>query len=498
MTMRFLLLSLLILSTVAVGGTRVTPNTGSNMSILTSSNTGYLSDTNYWKQGDTVTSYIERLGRHTPVGVTPSRGVPTSRIAGAAKDVLRLTPGAVATSLAMMAVIETAGWAIDELTGQVTTSERSVLPVDPSFFHWKYTGNNTGPSFATPSEAASAYVATFNYSCCTYSYNNDAVSISDTQQRFTYTQTRKSNGEQTVFTYYVNRYGSGCPADYSYDSASAACVTTTSRPVTASDIDSLQISGDASFYDGLMRDACNLSSAPSRCFDDLVEQRQLSGPATVQGSKTTTTSYQTNADGTTSTVQKETQTQYDIEYGDDHYVYTPKTTTETKVDGQTTETTTEQEDTAEDSEQKPEEEEVVSEIAGLQCEATVACSGDAIQCAIASTQKDTKCILEELATIEETEVRQQVQQDFSGSDYQPFGEGESISTDLSSLIDTSSTIAASCPVFPVLSFEFNGQTQTFDFSDWLAVLCEFAGWFGAILVIFSMRNGVEVIARGFG
>ena len=338
--MRFLLLSLLILSSAAVGGTRVTPNTGSNMSILTSSNTGYLSGTNYWKQGDTVTSYIERLGRHTPVGVIPSRGVPTSRIAGAAKDLLRLTPGAVATSLAMMAVVETAGWAIDELTGQITKQDQHVIS-DPAYSLWAVSnGASPGPS---PAFVCQSYVHE------SFPGVSTSVTIQNSTSALCYQQ-------GSVFVN-LKRIGS-CPSGYSLDPTSGSCVMPgVDVPVTPSEIDELQITGDASFYDELMRDACNLSISPARCFDGLVEQRQLSGPATVQGPKTTTTSTQTNADGSTSTVEKEVSTQYEIQYGDDHYVYSPKTTTNTKIDGDVVDTVVEKEDTAEDSEQKPEEEE---------------------------------------------------------------------------------------------------------------------------------------------
>ena len=254
-----------------------------------------------------------------------------------------------------------------------------------------------------------------------------------------------------------------------------------------SDISNLDITGDASFYDGLMRDACTLSPSPSKCFDYLVEQRQLSGPATVQGPKTTTTSTQTNADGSTSTVEKEVSTQYEIQYGDDHYVYTPKTTTETKVNGQTTETTTEQEDTAEDSEQKPEEEEAVSEIAGLQCEAAIACSGDAIQCAIASTQKDTKCLLQE--SLDFPTQQSEITSIFQGDDF-VLDEEE---IDIPSFIGQGSRfLPSTCPA--PISLPLSGKTLQLDTQPF----CTFANDLSFLIVAFATLASALYVGRAFG
>ena len=477
--MRFLLLSLLILSTAAVGGTRVTPNTGSNMSILTSSNTGYLSGTNYWKQGDTVTSYIDRLGRHTPVGVTPSRGVPTSRIAGAAKDLLRLTPGAVATSLAIMSVVETAGWAIDELTGQINVPSVSYSPVTSDTYHW---GCSSCSSilFSTPAEACLWVVANVNFgSSRTY---GGVTPVSDTAYSCTLVR-----ADSSTHSMVVNRSGSSCPSGYQYNSGLAACASIDMVPASNSDIEQLQITGDASFYDALMRDACNLSSSPARCFDDLVEQRQLSGPATVQGPKTTTTSTQTNADGSTSTVEKEVSTQYEIQYGDDHYVYSPKTTTNTKIDGDVVDTVVEKEDTAEDSEQKPEEEEAVSEIAGLQCEAAIACSGDAIQCAIASTQKDTKCLLQE--SLDFPTQQSEITSIFQGDDF-VLDEEE---IDIPSFIGQGSRfLPSTCPA--PISLPLSGKTLQLDTQPF----CTFANDLSFLIVAFATLASALYVGRAFG
>ncbi|GGE47672.1 hypothetical protein GCM10007421_22430 [Halopseudomonas oceani] len=481
--MRFLLLSLLILSTSAFGGTRVTPNVGTNSAILNSSNSAYLSGNVLWKQGDTATSYIERLGRHTPVGVTPSRGVPTGRIVSAAKDLIRLSPTSVVASVGLMAIVEGAGWAIDELTGQISVREQSPV-FDNNYIYWYIQANGQRGEGATPMLACQAWAdksafgdqwEAISYTLSSYNHGTCLVSY-----------TQLSSGNSGTTSKNLARTGSGCPSGTSYSDDQYGCIGTIDRPVLDSDISKLSITGDASFYDGLMRDACDLSASPSRCFDSLVEQRRLSGPATVEGPKTTTTSTQTNADGSTSTVEKETRTQYDIEYGDDHYVYTPKTTTETKVDGQTTETTTEQEDTSEDSEQKPEEE-MVSEISGLNCEASIACSGDAIQCAIASTQKDTKCILQD--ALDFPTQQSEITSIFQGDEF-ALDEEE---IEIPSFINQGTRfLPSTCPA--PIALALSGKTLQLDTQPF----CTFANDLSFLIVAFSALGAALYVGRAFG
>tara|TARA_R110000751_G_scaffold82220_3_gene165513 strand:- start:5498 stop:6952 length:1455 start_codon:yes stop_codon:yes gene_type:complete len=482
--MRFLLLALLLLSAASFGGTKVTPNVGSNMSILNSNNTGYLSGTNYWKQGDTVTSYMERLGRHTPIGVTPSRGVPTGRIASSVKDMIRLSPAAIVSSVGLMAIVDAAGWAVDELTGQITKEQRGTID-EPTFALWTsphYEGRSW-PSAVSACRETIAHIDSLYYHGL---FVYDSVNL--------YSQTAGACRARNVNSGYTNdsltsiTRVADCPTGADYDGQIGVCVTDSVQvPVSQNDLDTLDLSGgDAAFYDGLMRDACNLSSSPSNCFDSLVDHHKLDGPSTVSGPKTTTTSTQTNLDGTTTTVEKETQTDFDIAYGDDDFVYTPRTTTETKVDGQTTETTTEQEDTDADSEQKPEEE-AVSEIAGLQCEAAVSCSGDAIQCAIAKTQKDTKCILQD--AFDYSSQKTDVETVFQGDEY--VIEDEEI--DIPSFIGQGARfLPATCPA--PIPMSLSGKTYSLDTQPF----CTFATDLSFLIVAFATLAAALYIGRAFG
>ena len=205
------------------------------------------------------------------------------------------------------------------------------------------------------------------------------------------------------------------------------------------------------------------------------------------GPKTTSTSTRTNADGSTTTVTKDTQTDFDIVYGDDHFTYTPKTTTETKVDGQTTETNTEQEDNATDSEQKPEEQ-ALSKISGMQCESAVSCSGDAIQCAIAKEDKETKCILRDAYHFDDT-TKNAITSTFQGEDY--VMEEEDI--DIPSFIgERARFLPSTCPAPIAIALSgktYNLQTQPF---------CNFALDISYLIVAFSTLGAALYIGRAFG
>lgn len=455
----------------------------SNSAVLSSSNSSYLSNNSLYVQGDSIKSYIDRLGSRTPVGgIVPTKKVPLLSIASSAKSLLRATPGALASSLVFMALAETAGWYFDQALDSWTIEKQ--FPIDDPLLALFQDNGSYYPS------AQTACQASINRQGFTYSHHN---MIQNGNSASCY---GRLNDGRVVQLSSVGKTGN-CPQGSLY--TNGYCSITEQRPVTTPDIDQLDITSDsAQFYQDLLRDSCAASSNPVSCYDSLVEESSLSGPSTVKGPSTTSTTHQANSDGSTSTVTTKTNTDYDLEYQQDGFTYVPKTTTTTEVDGVPTSTTVTEDGTEVTSEEKPEEETKPSEISGMSCGATVLCSGDAIQCAVASSQKETTCTLKEIAQIDTTDLKTQVSSDLSGSDYQPFGESETSVTDLSSYIDTSSEIASSCPVLPVLIFTINGQTGSFDFSQWLAVFCQYAGWFGTLLVIFAMRGGMEIIARGFG
>lgn len=142
-----------------------------------------------------------------------------------------------------------------------------------------------------------------------------------------------------------------------------------------------------------------------------------------------------------------------------------------------------------------------SSVSGEECDATVLCSGDAIQCAIMRQQKIQQCAdqeFRELTPEKETQVRNALETEFSGESFQPF-EADSESTfDLTSMISTTSHFSSSCPVFPDFSFTaIGGSTVNVNLNDLSAQLCDFFRWMGFLVVAFAMRRGVEIVAAGF-
>ncbi|MFK1412926.1 hypothetical protein ACIUV6_25630 [Pseudomonas aeruginosa] len=104
--------------------------------------------------------------------------------------------------------------------------------------------------------------------------------------------------------------------------------------------DSLSGVVDPNWLKDLLTATCEGSLNPAACYEQMSETTHLSGPSSVNGPKTSTTTTTTNPDGTTSTTTKDTQTKYEIKYGDNYIDYTETTTTTTTKDGDKTEETT--------------------------------------------------------------------------------------------------------------------------------------------------------------
>lgn len=155
---------------------------------------------------------------------------------------------------------------------------------------------------------------------------------------------------------------------------SEADIQITNVPLTDADWNSLdsQINGStADFIKNLIKDSCNGSTNPGGCFDSLMSQSALSGPATVSGGTSTSTSTYTKPDGTTGTRSTDTTTNFNITYGPDYFDFSKTVTQNTYEDGVKTGTTTEtegsevtQEQPSDDEEEKP----VASPCAGTKCD----------------------------------------------------------------------------------------------------------------------------------
>lgn len=141
-----------------------------------------------------------------------------------------------------------------------------------------------------------------------------------------------------------------------------------------------------------------------------------------------------------------------------------------------------------------------SSVTGEACDASVNCSGDAVQCAILRKQKEQTCADEKFREVTPEKVnalRTELNSEFAGPDFQPLQADASNSFDFSAVIDTSSRFGSSCPVVPDLSLPWlEGATVKVEFSTMIELLCSYLGWMGYLLVAFAMRGAAEIIANG--
>lgn len=141
-----------------------------------------------------------------------------------------------------------------------------------------------------------------------------------------------------------------------------------------------------------------------------------------------------------------------------------------------------------------------SSVSGEACDVSVNCSGDAVQCAILRKQKEQTCADEDFREVTPDKVSQlksNLDAEFSGDSYQPLVADASNTFDFASTIDTTSRFSKSCPVVPDISAPwFEGQTLTIELSDMISQFCDFLIWFGYLLVAFAMRAAAQIIANG--
>jgi len=289
------------------------------------------------------------------VAVKPGKVVPTSRIISGAKNLLRLTPGAVASTIIFGTLLDTAGWAFDELSGQLTKNTLTPSDYDPQFVHW-YGNNASGVEIRDSSPSGVCSKIQLNSGYAVPGTTPSSVQMSSASQGIcTYYFKAYADRDETSLTTVLNRRGTDCPAGFNFDPATGVCSSFTPTAVSNSDIDQLDLAGkNLDFYTGLMREVCTASSSPDNCYQEMVESSSLSGPATVAGPSSSSTSTSLNPDGSTTTTTTTTSTQHDLSYGPDHFDVGTKETKTTEVDGVPTETTI-TEDTTAPTESPPEE-----------------------------------------------------------------------------------------------------------------------------------------------
>lgn len=159
-------------------------------------------------------------------------------------------------------------------------------------------------------------------------------------------------------TFRLYRHGT-CKSGYNYDSSLLQCVAPSGPvPLEAADFDALGVFANAQNADwlkGLLRDSCSGSPSPNACFESLKDSSVLSGPATVQGPVTTSTTTTVSPTGVASQLVTTSNTTYNIKYGPTYFDYSKTITHEAERDG-VKESETVEEETEEVTEEEPVEE----------------------------------------------------------------------------------------------------------------------------------------------
>jgi hypothetical protein len=139
-----------------------------------------------------------------------------------------------------------------------------------------------------------------------------------------------------------------------------------------------------------------------------------------------------------------------------------------------------------------------SSVTGEACNVQLACTGDALQCAILRQQKKQSCADEEFREITQektNELKSTLDSHFAGEEYQPIEATPENTYDLSNMIDTSSRFASGCPVIPDIVFSY-GNAVSVPIGQIMTMLCPYLGWLGYLVIAFGMRRAAEIIATG--
>lgn len=292
--------------------------------------------------------------------------IPSSAIKDAAKGALKSNAAAVVMNAAMAASVAAVGWVIDEAGQPVKkkaadaqdAAEGSCSSTNSC---WVWLGQPSNITNISPVATCKAVVSSKgngNWSYTRFVQTNNGGDC--------YAFGQEENGEYVFTT--IQHNGQGCAAaGQTYSDSKLICTGAATAPLVDSDYNSLTdfIDGQsASFRADLAKAACEGSLAPARCYQALQDAASFlnSGPSSIQGPKSTTTTTTKNADGTVSTGTTTKDTKFDMKYDGTGGTATPSTTTTTTdgKGGESTSTDKEDEDSNSGTAPKDEDKETAS------------------------------------------------------------------------------------------------------------------------------------------
>lgn len=279
--------------------------------------------------------------RTTPIKVLPTIDFSIPRTINAVKGILKNNAASIAVGGVISGLVVGLDWVMDEGSQAIKKPVPSA-PVNPATgsIYWCWQNANGGciKRVASVEEARQAHIDDKNRASdpgfATYQ-RHTLTKNSDTYYTFT-----ARNHVGSIQTSYAKRYGS-CPAGWLPDGGECpSSAEPVYAPVTDADLDLVDAyvtSQSSDWLRDILRESCEGSLSPARCYEDLKDNVSLTGPSTVNGPSTFTTTA-----GPNGTTTKETKTTFQITYGSDYFVYAPTTTTITLNPDGTTEVETEE------------------------------------------------------------------------------------------------------------------------------------------------------------
>ncbi len=141
------------------------------------------------------------------------------------------------------------------------------------------------------------------------------------------------------------------------------------------------------------------------------------------------------------------------------------------------------------AEDESEEEEEPSSVAGESCDATIACEGDAIQCAILRQEKESRCALDEAMNYEDNKSK--IDQLVQGEEYQLEEETFQIPSFATGAVRFLPSNGCPAPSRASLS---NGRSLQFEYEPF----CTFAEGISPVVVACALLFAALYVGRGLG
>lgn len=263
--------------------------------------------------------------------VKPKAVVPKAPLITKFKNALKFNPASLAFSVGTSAAVAAVGWGIDEVTKQPTKEQTVHAPFNESFIHW-YTADQSKAGLGTSPVDACRNLAD--------QLPNDVFEAIGTGTGGQPTCRLRDTRFGNIRNNSMQKRGTECPANYSYDVISLSCSQTAYLPMTHEGIDATSFADiNDEWLDDILRDTCNGSPSPDACYEEMRSNSPLEGPAVVQGPTSTTSQTKINPDGSTETTTTTTSTEHPITYGDGFFDVGTRTTTTSEVNGIPTGTT---------------------------------------------------------------------------------------------------------------------------------------------------------------